>query len=95
MRNNLTLDDILPNVEDGRILIQRAVQYTTQILVEEFPTFINLRHFVAIPDRSSSVYKSRIVPMKLLFRDEKYTNENIQILQQYSRECNLTGSPQV
>ena len=29
MRNNLTLDDILPNVEDGRILIQRAVQYTT------------------------------------------------------------------
>ena len=66
-----------------------------QILVEEFPTFSNLRHFVAIPDRSSSVYKSRIVPMKLLFRDEKYTNENIQILQQFSRECNLTGSPQV
>ena len=36
MRNNLTLDDIFPNVEDGRILFERAVQYTAQILVEEF-----------------------------------------------------------
>ena len=47
------------------------------------------------PDRSSVVHKSRVVPMKLLFKDEKYTDENIQILQEYSRECNLTGSSQV
>ena len=95
MRNNLTLDDIFPNVEDGRILFERAVQYTAQILVAEFPTFSNLRQFVATPDRSSAVHKSTVVPMKLLFKDEKYTDENIQILQEYSRECNLTGSPQV
>ena len=35
MRDNLTLDVIFPNVEDGRILFERAVQHTAQILVEE------------------------------------------------------------
>ena len=85
MRNKLTLDDIFPNVEDGRILFERAVQYTAQILVEEFPTFSD----------PFAVHKSIVVPMKVLFKDEKYTDENIQILQEYSRECNLTGSPQV
>ena len=73
MRNYLTLDDIFPNVEDARILFERAVQYTAQILVEEFPTFSNLRQFVVTPDRSSAVHKSTVVPMKLLFKDEKYT----------------------
>ena len=95
MRNDLTLDEIFPNVDDGRVLFERAVQYTAQVLVEEFPTFSNLRQFVVSPDRSSAVHKSRVIPMKLLFKDEKYTDDNIQILQQYSRECNLTGSPQV
>ena len=95
MRNDLTLDEIFPNVEDGRVLFERAVQYTAQVLVEEFPTFSNLRQFVVSPDRSSAVHKSTVIPMKLLFKDEKYTDDNIQILQEYSRECNLTGSPQV
>ena len=95
MRNDLTLDEIFPNVEDGRVLFERAVQYTAQVLVEEFPTFSDLRQFVVSPDRSSAVHKSTVIPMKLLFKDEKYTDDNIQILQEYSRECNLTGSPQV
>ena len=95
MRNDLTLDEIFPNVEDGRVLFERAVQYTAQVLVEEFPTFSNLRQFVVSPDRSSAVHKSTVIPMKLLFKDEKYTDDNIQILQECSRECNLTGSPQV
>ena len=94
MRNDLTLDEIFPNVEDGRVLFERAVQYTAQVLVEEFPTFSDLRQFVVSPDRSSAVHKSTVIPMKLLFKDEKYTDDNIQILQEYSRECNLTGSPQ-
>ena len=95
MRNDLTLDEIFPIVDDGRVLFERAVQYTAQVLVKEFPTFSNLRQFVVSPDRSSAMHKSRVIPMKLLFKDEKYTDDNIQILQQYSRECNLTGSPQV
>ena len=59
---------------------EMAVQYTAQILVEEFQAVCG---------------DSRFVPIKLLFKDEKYTDENIQILQEYSRECNLTSSPQV
>ena len=50
MRNDLTLDEIFPNVEDGRVLFERAVQYTAQVLVEEFPTFSDLRQFVVSPD---------------------------------------------
>ena len=73
----------------------RGLYSITAQLVEEFPTFSNLRQFVATPDRSSAVHKFIVVPMKLLFKDEKYTDEYIKILQEYSRECNLTGSPQV
>jgi len=33
--------------------------------------------------------------MKVLFQDDKYTDENIPILQQYIREYNLSGNAQV
>ena len=79
----------------GYCLHERATQYTMRIMVEEFPTFKNLSKFVASLDQSSAVHNSTIVPMKLLFKDEKYTDDNIQILQEYITECNLAGNPQV
>ena len=35
-RGNLGIDEIYPNMIDGRQLFERAVQYVTQVLVEEF-----------------------------------------------------------
>ena len=81
-------------MEDGRQLFERAVQYVTQVLVEEFPNLADLKQFVAMPS-STPAHKSTIVPMSLLFNDEKYIDENIQILQGYMRECSLNGNPQV
>lgn len=94
-RSDLTVDDVFPNVEDGRMLFERATQYTMRVLVEDFPALSGLKKFVAKVDQGSAVHTSTIVPMKLLFKDEKYTDDNIQILQEYSTECNLVGNPQV
>ena len=93
-RGRLEIDEVYPNVEDGRHLFQRATQYVARVLVEEFPCFRDLRRFVAALS-STTAHKSTIVPMSLLFKDEKYIDDNIQILQEYMRECGLNGSPQV
>ena len=93
-RGSLEIDEIYPNLEDGRQLFERAVQFVTQVLVEEFPNLADLKQFVAMP-RSTPAHKSTIVPMSLLFKDEKYVDENIQILQEYMRECSLNGNSQV
>ena len=82
-------------MEDGRQLFERAVQFVTQVLVEEFfSNLADLKQFVAMPS-STPAHKPIIVPMSLLFKDEKYIDENIQILQEYTRECSLNGNPQV
>ena len=63
--------------------------------MEAFPSLDKLKPFIFIRDSAAPVTKSVVVPMKVLFRDEKYTDENIQILQQYIRDCNLSGIAQV
>ena len=92
---SLTLSELLPNAEDGQQLYNQAVAYTMSLLVEAFPSLDKLKPFIFIRDSAAPVTKSVVVPMKVLFRDEKYTDENIQILQQYIRDCNLSGNAQV
>ena len=41
------------------------------------------------------VSPSLVVPMKILFHNEKYTSENIQILQKLAKEAKITGNPRV
>ena len=93
-RGNLQIDEVYPNMEDGRQLFERATHYAAKVLVEEFPCLRDLKWFVATHSNTSA-HKSTIVPMCLLFKDEKYIDDNIQILQEYMRECGLNGSPQV
>ena len=73
-----------------------AVQYMMEFLVESFSL---LRHLSSlVPSRQSPhpIQKSTVVPMSVLFRDEKYTAETIEILSQLAHDANLTGdSPQV
>lgn len=45
--------------------------------------------------RTPRMNPSVVVPMKILFHDEKYTGENIQILQKLAKEAKITGNPQV
>ena len=50
-----------------------------------------------VPDASPihPVQKSEIVPMKLLFKDEKYKSETIDILTQFYSDADLTSDHQV
>ena len=82
-RQSITLSE-LPNAEDGRQLYNRAVAYTMRLLVEAFPSLDKLKPFIFTRDSAAPVTKSVVVPMKVLFRDDKYTDENIQILQRTS-----------
>lgn len=58
-----------------------------KVLLENFPTLEKPKSFVST-NNSASVKKSIVVPMKILFKDEKYIDENIQILQQYIEDGN-------
>ena len=93
-RQSVTLEELLPNGEDGQQLIDRAVAYTMTLLVEAFPSLADLKQFVPLTN-TSEVEKSTVLAMKVLFRDEIYTAENIQILLQYVKDCNLSGNSQV
>ena len=44
---------------------------------------------------SHPVQKSEVIPMKILFKDEKYISETVDILSQLMVDTNITGSPQV
>ena len=46
-RQDLTVDDILPSSEDGKIVYKRAVRYIMGILVTEFESLSHLKHLVA------------------------------------------------
>lgn len=66
-----------------------------EILVTEFSSLQYLKPVV--PKRTSPHIssKSEIVPMKLLFNDEKKTSETIIILQQLVHDAKLDGELQV
>ena len=81
--DSLTLADFLPSEEDGEVLKKRAVTYVRQFLVNEFASLAHLKQF--IPEEvQHNKDPDTVVPMKVLFKDEKYTAETIDILSQIS-----------
>ena len=93
-RSELDEKDILPSEADGACLHTRMIKFMMSFIVKEFVSLSNLAQF--IPSESvSPVQKSEVVPLKLLFRDEKSTDETIQILVRYIKDADLDGTPQV
>lgn len=91
---SLTITDILPSECDGVILRKRAIRHVMHILVEEFPSLANMQTLLPSSD-TQSIRKSNVVPMKILFKDEKYKSETIDILIQLARDGKLSGKPEV
>ncbi len=89
----LTEEDILPSENDGVILYNRMVAYIKNFFVDTLDSLKHLRSSNHSP--VTHVQKSVVIPMKLLFRDEKYTDENIMILHQLISDAKLTGTHQV
>ena len=82
---------MLPTPTDGQQLFERATEYVMKFLVEHFPALEEV-----LPQTSSSPKeKSTVVPMSLLQRYEKYTDETIKILHDFMSDCNMTGQRQV
>ena len=94
-RQSLTVDDFLPSKDDAQQLQQRATHYLMEFLVEHFSDLAHLRKFVPPSQPLHPPMKSEIVPMKILFKDEKLKSDTIDILSQLLTDADLDGKPQV
>ena len=66
-----------------------------QLLVTEFDSLSDLKRHVHPEEPLFPATKKNVVPTRLLFRDEKYTSENVEILKETEKGANLYGNPQV
>lgn len=94
-RQSLTISDILPDEDDAAQLHLQATHYMMNFLVKEFKDLAGLKKYVPPRDLLHPVKKSEVVPMKVLFKDEKYTSETIDILSQFMNDASLNGDSQV
>ena len=96
LRNALNYTHFIPNKEDAECLEKYAIQYMMEFLVDSFSSLRHLGQLVPSRQSPNPIRKSTVVPMSVLFRDEKYTAETIEILSQLAHDADLTGdSPQV
>ena len=90
----LTISDLLPSEADGVELEKRAVRHIMHVLAEEFPCLDALKSLLP-PDDNSDASRSTVVPMKILFKDEKYKSETIELLRRLVTAAELSGKPEV
>ena len=91
---SLRISDILPTNDDGIMLRKKATQHIMQVLVDDFPSLADLKQLLPTPVRVSGT-RSNVVPMKILFQDEKYKSETIDILTRLVKDAELSGKPEV
>ena len=94
-RQSLEISDILPSENDAAQLQLRAVDYMMRFLVREFKGLAKLKKYIPEQVPLHPVKKSEVVPMKVLFKDEKFTSETINILSQLAEDAGLAGDNQV
>ena len=80
---------------DAEEMGARAISYMMRFLVSNFSTFSDLKKFVPDEAPLHPVVKTEVIPMKILFRDEKYISETIEILTKLAEDAKLCGEPQV
>ena len=90
----VTISDILPSERDGLVLESRAVDFIMQFLVTEFRSLNHLKSLLPHKEDQDTC-RSNVVPMKLLFLDEKYKAETTEILTQIASDAKPTGKPEV
>ena len=93
--HTLTISDLLPGEVDGIELKKRATLHIMHTLVEEFTALTYLQALLpSLPERVGRG-RSNVVPMKILFKDEKYKSETIEILSQLTEDAELSGKAEV
>ena len=91
-RESLTISTFLLVEHDAAEVKSWAIRYVMRILVEDFSGLQDLARYV--PDEQPPE-KTEVEPMKVLFKDEKYISETIDILSQLVEDGNMQGSSQV
>ncbi len=94
-RSKLGCDHFLPSTEDADALNEAAVQYTMEFLVQEFDCLRNMKHHVPPHQSPHPVETPDVAPMAILFKDEKYKAETIEIIRQLMEDAALCGNSQV
>lgn len=94
-RESLTISDFLPSEGDAQQLRERAIHYTMEFLATEFSSLTDLKHHVPSQQPLHPVQKTQVVPMSVLFKDELYKSETVEILTQYISDAQLSGGHQV
>ena len=94
-RQSLTIDFYLPNKDEATQLTENGVHYLMEFLVEHFTDLAHLSEYVPPVEPLHPPQKSEVVPMKVLFKDEKLKSDTIDILSQLIADANLDGAPQV
>ena len=94
-RNSLTCEHFLPSIDDTDALHQAAVQYMMEVLVEKFDCLAHLKPLVPCRQSPHPVKQRTVVPMSILFKDEKYKAETVEIIRELMADAKLSGDPQV
>lgn len=94
-RSSLTCDHFMPSKDDADALGAAAVQYMMEFLVEEFECLRDLKEFVPSRKSSNPIKSPNVAPMCILFRDEKYTAETVEIIRELMADAKLSGNSQV
>ena len=92
---DLTIDELVPNEDDGLALHDRAIIYVERILVTYFKSLSTLENLVPKPSCPHPPSESEVIPMKVLAKDEKYQQANLEILEVFKAEANPSANPQV
>ena len=94
-RSSLTCSDFLPDDSDVVHLHKRAVQLIMEVLVAEFKSLNDLQPHLPQRESPHPIQKTVVVPMQILFKDEKFKAETIEILSDLMKDAGLSGEPQV
>lgn len=94
-RNSLSCDHFLPSTDDADALNEAAIRYMMKFLVEEFDCLHDLKPHVPCHQNPHPVRSPTVAPMSILFKDEKYKAETIEIIRELMANANLSGNPQV
>ena len=93
-RSSPTCSDFLPDDNDVVHLHKRAVQLIMEVLVAKFKSLNNLQPHLPQRESPHPIQKTVVVPMQILFKDEKFKAETIQILSDLMKDAGLSGEPQ-
>lgn len=87
-QSSLSCDTFLPSIDDAKVLEESAIQYTMEILVQ-------VKSCVPARECPHPVRTPSVAPMSILFKDEKYKAETIDIIRQLMEDANLSGRSEV